>query len=61
VQNSLDKYNRKDVVKYDILDALVTSLTAKLFFEKGLKFVPQNPGRDSKDLPMQIVYTTVYW
>jgi predicted RNase H-like nuclease len=59
VQNSLDKYNRKDVARDDILDALVASLTAKLSFEKGLKSVPQNPGRDSKDLPMQMVYTTV--
>ena len=59
MQNSLDKYNRKDVARDDILDALVASLTAKLSFEEGLKSVPQNPGRDSKDLPMQMVYTTV--
>ncbi len=59
VNNSLSKYKRKDVKGDDILDALAASLTAKYSFEKGLKSVPQNPGRDSKDLLMQMVYARI--
>lgn len=59
VQRALSKYRRKDVARDDILDALVASVTAKLSFQRGLKSIPKSPEKDSRGLPMQIVYTTV--
>lgn len=58
VQNALSKYRRKNIARDDILDALVASLIAKLSFHRGLKSIPENPEKDSQDLPMQMVYTT---
>lgn len=49
------KYFRKDVGRDDILDALVAAVTAT--FNKGrLESIPENPEKDNRDLPMEMVY-----
>ncbi len=49
-----------DVATHDILDALVAAVTAKLGCQPGsgwkLKTLPSKPPKDSKCLPMEMVY-----
>jgi len=52
---TLRNFPRSKVARDDILDALVTAVTA--YKSKGkLKTIPEDPPIDSKGLPMQIVY-----
>jgi predicted RNase H-like nuclease len=49
-------YRKKDVADDDILDAFAALWTAERI-ERGLaKTLPEHPPRDSRGLPMQIVY-----
>lgn len=48
------KYHRKEVARDDILDAIVGAITAK--FYPALSTLPEKPERDSRGLPMEIVY-----
>ena len=54
------RYFRKEIARDDILDALVAAVTAKLGCQDNndytLKTLPPWPPRDSKDLPMEMVY-----
>ena len=51
-------YQRMDVARDDVLDALVTAVTAKLAHQDGynLRTLPTKPPKDSKSLPMEMVY-----
>jgi hypothetical protein len=52
VQTLLANYYRRDLGHDDILDALVAAVTAR----RPLCTLPENPPRDGKGLPMEIVY-----
>lgn len=55
VEAAAGKYERKEVAWDDIIDALVTAVSAK--FEYGrLRTLPAEPERDSFGLPMEIVF-----
>lgn len=55
VQQALDQYQRRDLARDDILDALVLAVSAR--FSSGRpQTVPLNPAVDKEGLPMQIVY-----
>jgi predicted RNase H-like nuclease len=51
-------YDRKDVARDDILDALAAAVTASKG-EQVLINIPENPEIDAKGLPMQMVYYPV--
>lgn len=53
--DALAKCRRKDVARDDILDALSAAVTATVGKEK-LVSLPEPPERDSRGLPMQMVY-----
>ena len=57
-ESVMTKYLRREVARDDILDALVTAVTAKLSCQDGykLKTLPEYPHKDSKGLPMEMVY-----
>ena len=57
-QSAVNKYLRQEVARDDILDALVNAVTAKLGYQEGynLKTLPDRPPKDSKGLPMEMVY-----
>ena len=55
VDYTLQKYLRREVAKDDILDALVAAVTASKEGQ-GLSTIPENPGKDSKGLAMEMVY-----
>ena len=52
----MSKFLRKDLVKDDVIDALVLALTA-LSPPKSIVTFPPNPHCDENQLPMKIVYT----
>jgi predicted RNase H-like nuclease len=52
VSHALENYRRKEVKEDDILDALVTAITAF----GGLNSIPDPPELDDRGLPMQMVY-----
>ena len=54
-EEMLATYKRKDVARDDIPDALVSMLTAHTAPEL-LKTLPAEPARDSRGLPMEMVY-----
>ena len=51
-----DKYMKKEVADDDILDAIAVAITAKIGCENGFMTLPDNPPKDSKGLPMEMVY-----
>ncbi|MCY4265166.1 MAG: DUF429 domain-containing protein [Gammaproteobacteria bacterium] len=55
---ALDRNLRRDVSKDDLLDAMVALLTAATPPEK-LHTLPNTPKKDSRNLPMEIVYATL--
>lgn len=55
ISKALLKYNRKEVAKDDILDALSAAITAR-FGKKNLDSIPKKPELDSRGLPMEMVY-----
>lgn len=55
VDNALERFMRKDLARDDILDAIVLAVSAKLPLS-SIRTVPSNPLRDTKGLPMEIVY-----
>jgi len=55
VNAAMKTYYRKDLAKDDILDAMVLAVTATAPTE-SLVTIPKNPAKDSKGLPMEIVY-----
>lgn len=57
VDYTLSEYSRKEVGKDDILDALVSSVTA-LATERGIFSIPEKVEFDSHGLPMEMVYST---
>ena len=56
IESAMSKFPRKDLVKDDILDALVLAVTALSPPETIVTF-PQNPPKDERQLSMEIVYT----
>ncbi len=56
VDDALRKYQRCEVARDDILDALVAAVIA-LKGRQGLSSIPQTPEIDSKGLPMEMVYS----
>jgi len=55
----LKAFKRKELARDDILDAMALALTAS--FPPGtLCTVPENPEKDNKGLPMEIVYSNQY-
>ena len=52
----MSKFLRKDLVKDDVIDALVLALTA-LSPPKSIVTFPQNYPYDDQQLPMETVYT----
>lgn len=56
IEYSLSKYQRKDLAKDDILDALAAALTAKKGSNYGFVYVPDEPETDSRGLKIQIIY-----
>lgn len=56
VDDTLRRYQRCEVARDDILDALVAAVTA-LKGRQGLSSIPQTPKIDSKGLPMEMVYS----
>jgi predicted RNase H-like nuclease len=57
IQQALDQFQRKDLGRDDILDALALAISAKLGSNSSSsRTVPLNPPVDKKGLPMQIVY-----
>jgi predicted RNase H-like nuclease len=55
VDTAMNKFYRKDLAKDDILDAMALAVSAAAPPE-SLKTIPKNPAKDSKGLPMEIVY-----
>ena len=58
VSSALSTYLRKEVERDDILDALVAVVTASLYSEFTAR-APKIPEKDSKGLPMQMIYPMV--
>jgi len=56
---SLKAFKRKEVAKDDIVDAIAVALLANSPPET-LCTVPENPEKDNKGLPMEIVYSNQY-
>ena len=55
VTHTRTRYSRQEVKEDDILDALCGAITAKIGRE-NLTAIPNQPERDSKGLPMEMVY-----
>ena len=56
-QDACEKFPRKDVERHDILDALAAAITAyRVSSIDKPSTPPENPKRDSKGLPMEMVY-----
>jgi predicted RNase H-like nuclease len=55
VDLALHQFRRKDLARDDILDAIVLAVSAGCPAE-SIKTVPSDPPRDTKGLPMEIVY-----
>lgn len=53
---ALKKYKRSVVAKDDIIDALVAMVVASAP-DENLKTLPPSPPKDSRNLPMEMVYT----
>ena len=51
-----DKFPKKKVADDDILDAIAVAITAKIGCENGFMTLPDDPPKDSKGLPMEMVY-----
>lgn len=49
------RFRRKDVGHDDVLDALVAAVTAT-FADTSLRTFPEQPDRDSRGLPLEMVY-----
>ncbi len=60
VHQALAQFRRKDLARDDILDALALAVSAKRGI-KSIRTAPQNPPRDKKRLPMEIVYAVPKW
>lgn len=60
INKALLKYNKHDVTKDDVLDALVAAVTARLvrIDFNALKTIPVTPEHDEMGLPMEMVYYT---
>lgn len=56
---SIQTFKRKNLAKDDILDALVLAITAASP-SNTLPSIPENPERDLKNLPMEIVFTSQF-
>lgn len=57
VHRALDQFQRKDLARDDILDALALAISAKMGSNSSSsRTVPLNPPLDKKGLPMQIAY-----
>ncbi len=54
---ALDRYLRKEVGRDDILDALAVAITASRLDDKHEATLPQYPEKDTRGLPMEMVYT----
>jgi len=54
-ENTLMQTLRKDAARDDILDSMVTAVTAR-FAAKRTKTLPKNPERDAEGLEMEMVY-----
>ena len=52
------KYNRKEIAKDDVLDALSTAITAR-FGKNNLDSIPKKPELDSRGLPMEMAYKEI--
>ncbi len=59
VDAALQRYQRSEVLRDDIVDALVTAATAASEKEYLLT-LPERPARDSTGLPMEMVYSARY-
>ncbi len=57
--SGVEKYRCKDLAKDDILDAIALAITSSSPSE-SLCTIPEQPERDLKNLPMEIVYTNRY-
>ena len=55
VHQALDQFQRKDLARDDILDALALAISAKIG-SNSIRTVPLIPPVDKKGLPMEIVY-----
>ena len=60
VDQALRRYPRSEVARDDILDALVTAVTASAQ-RRGLSSIPERTEIDSQGLPMEIVYYFPRW
>ena len=58
VDQALDQFQRKDLARDDILDALALAVSARRSL-KSIRTIPQDPPRDEKGLPMEIVYAVL--
>ncbi len=56
---ALQSIRRKDLAKDDILDAIALAITAASP-SRTLRTIPEQPERDLKNLPMEIVYSKRY-
>jgi predicted RNase H-like nuclease len=57
VQQALDQFQRKDLARDDIQDALALAISARIASNSNsIGTVPLNPPLDKKGLPMEIVY-----
>ena len=50
------KFTKRQVADDDILDAIALAITAKIGCENGFMTLPNDPPKDSKGLPMEMVY-----
>lgn len=58
VDQALDQFQRKDLARDDILDALALAVSARRSL-KSFRTIPPDPPRDEKGLPMEIVYAVL--
>jgi len=58
VRSALSRYRRKEVLRDDMVDALVLAATAAAP-DSTLRTVPATPERDSRGLPMEMVYSAI--
>jgi predicted RNase H-like nuclease len=56
VETALSRYKRKELAKDDILDALVSAVTAKLGYNYGFEYIPCEAETDDKGLKIQMFY-----
>lgn len=55
VQQSLNQFQRKDLARDDIVDALALAISAKIGLNSS-RTIPRDPPLDKKGLPMETVY-----